>query len=223
MTRALPALVLVFLLLTHSTIAAASDSTGASKEESSTSINTKNWAHRATAYGFVFTSIFQPLGFASDGARACGSGVGGGGPNWCMQFPPLVISTAVILLISPPIVAAGAASARIDPRVKGFPGARKAGWVLYGIAAAMCIPFTTIALLPWTGPQFSGLPVGLMTGMTVLGALSGMLLSIDGMESARQLKVLQEELTPEEISTMNVAPFLSPISGGAIAGIGGTF
>jgi len=62
-----------------------------------------------------------------------------------------------------------------------------------------------------------------MTGMTVLGALSGMLFTIDGMGSLKQLEALQDEQTPGESSTMTAYPFLAPVADGAVAGIGGTF
>ncbi len=187
----------------------------------------RNWALGAGIFGIVWSTAILPAEVSADVIRAMvdcrGSCLT---PAHGYLEPRLVIPVSVALVLGPPIIAAGAASAR---RVLGTAGC-KACRVLGSIAFGLSVPLAGV----WSGfsiyheshmPSGFDPPHGPMAAAGALAALSGVLMSVDAFVSwkPRAPAGNEEAMDGQATAPTVLYPVLGFYGGSAIVGIGGTF
>ncbi len=180
------------------------------------------WALPGTISGLSLSALSLAMGILYDAGR---------GPRDNPTYNFLKPYHYAILglptgLIGPPLVAFAGRSASRDFRVRGVPGARTTGWVLFGASA--------IAQGMWLAADFGDVEALQYPGHTVVPALLGMaaasLLAVDALKARKELQAARKrDATPQSTAVLQTMQMqLSPVlqngkTRGLSFGIGGQF
>lgn len=175
----------------------------------------RDWARGTAIFGIIASVLIETSWVLSDVIRV--NRYDPGCPHPIVE-PYFVIPATVLTIASIPVVAAGSAWARRRYQVGGFPRVRVAGWVLYAISVSFAAAMMVVSA---TNYRFCDrwVPYGIMPGLGSLGALSAVLMSVDGLGASRQA---QEVLKTTGVLTV-LHPYVTSFHGGAMAGLRGTF
>ena len=147
------------------------------------------WARGAGIFGYVSAGVTLAL---TGAIVATNDGKNGDTPR------NLGIVATTLVMVSGPIVAVGAASARNHPDVRGAPALRILSWVGYGLTIADAGVLIALSFDQTVSN-------GQIISVGMLGAFSTLGFAIDAMSSAHQADALQ----PPRVSALGV--HLDPI------------